>query len=86
MSNSLNYNFNTLFTYQLSKLVDEEYIPYLEDIVRMLILQCTIQFMYFMKDPSNNVLFTADFFELILYVIIGVSVYWLVFKKVILLK
>ncbi len=86
MSNSLNYNFNTLFKYPVSKYVDAEYIPYMEDVIRMLILQLTIQFMYYMKDPSNNVLFTTDFFELILYVIIGVSAYWLVFKKIILLK
>jgi hypothetical protein len=88
MSNSLNFNhnFKTLFKYQLSNHIDKEYIPYIEDVVRMLLLQSTIQFMYFIKDPANNKMFTFDFIELILYVIIGVSVYWLVFKKMVLLK
>jgi hypothetical protein len=87
MSNSLNYNnFKTLFKYQLSNHIDKEYIPYIEDVIRMLLLQSTIQFMYFIKDPMNNQMFTFDFIELILYVIIGVSVYWLVFKKMVLLK
>jgi hypothetical protein len=49
----------------------------------MLVLQIILQFMYHMRDPLQNSFFTLDFFELLLYIVLGVSVYWLLFKKVI---
>tara|TARA_Y100000389_G_scaffold193485_1_gene222299 strand:+ start:1583 stop:1807 length:225 start_codon:yes stop_codon:yes gene_type:complete len=67
----------------VTKIVDKEYVPYIEDVIRMIILQFIINFMYFSKDPTNNGFFTMEFFELVLYIIIGVSVYWLIFKKLI---
>lgn len=74
-------NFNSLMEVNVTKIIDKEYVPYIEDLIRMVILQVIINFMYFSKDPTNNAFFTIEFVELILYIIIGVSVYWLLFKK-----
>lgn len=76
-------NFNNLYEIQLSKWISVEYLDYLEDIIRMIIIQFVIQFMFYIKDPNENVLFSAYFIELVLFIIIGVSVYWLIFKKLI---
>ena len=76
-------NFKSVFLFDVSKVIDPEYIPYLEDLSRMLIIQFIIQFMYFSKNPSSHSFFTLDFIELCLYIIIAVSVYWLVFKKLV---
>jgi len=76
-------NFNSLLEVNVTKMIEKEYVPYIEDVIRMVILQLTINFMYFSKDPTNNAFFTLEFFELVLYIIIGVSVYWLIFKKLI---
>jgi hypothetical protein len=78
-----NFNLNSLYEFKISEYVGEEYLPFIEDIVRMVILQITINFMYFTKDPSQSPFFTMDFIELVLYVCMGVAVYWLIFKSLI---
>ncbi len=77
----LTSNFNSLMEVNVTKIIDKEYVAYIEDVIRMVILQCIINFMYFSKDPTNNSFFSLEFFELVLYIIIGLSVYWLIFKK-----
>ena len=67
----------------LTQFVSPEYIPFVEDLIRMVVLQFVVQMMYFFKDPLRCTLFTFEFVELLLYAIVGVSVYWLVFKKVV---
>lgn len=79
----LSSNFIALLEFNITKFVDKEYIPYVEDLIRIVILQVVIQFMYFVKDPSNNDLFSINLLELIIYISIGVSVYWLIFKKLV---
>lgn len=79
----LSSNFIALLEFNITKFVDKEYIPYVEDLIRIIILQVVIQFMYFVKDPSNNDLFSINLLELIIYISIGVSVYWLIFKKLV---
>lgn len=82
MSN-FNKNVKSLYQIKISKNIDAEYIPYFEDLARMMILQIILQFMYHIRDPEQNTFFTLEFFELLMYIILGVSVYWLLFKKVI---
>jgi hypothetical protein len=79
----LSSNFTALLDINITKFVDKEYIPYVEDLIRIIILQVVIQFMYFVKDPSNNDFFSINLLELIIYISIGVSVYWLIFKKLV---
>ena len=76
-------NFKSLYEIKISDHIDDEYIEYFEDVIRMLVLQIILQFMYHMRDPLHNSFFSLDFFELLLYIVLGVSVYWLLFKKVI---
>lgn len=76
-------NFKSLYQIKISENIDDEYIPYFEDLARMMILQIILQFMYHIRDPNQNNFLTLEFFELLMYIILGVSVYWLLFKKVI---
>jgi hypothetical protein len=55
-----------------------EYIPYCDDLVRIVTIQFVIQFMM-MRGASS---FDTDFLELVLYILAGVSMYWLILKKV----
>lgn len=72
-----------IYTVQLQ---NSEYAPLIDDIARMVIIQFTLQFLYYINDTTNNSFFTADFFLLVIYVSLGVCVYWLVFKKLVLFK
>jgi hypothetical protein len=72
-----------MFEFKLSDKFAPDYLLFFDDVVRMVILQITIQFMYYMKDPYTNSFFTLELLELVLYVVMGVSVFWLLFKKMI---
>lgn len=76
-------NFNSLVEINVTNFIDKEYVPFFEDLIRMLLLQIVIHFMYFSRDPTNNVFFSVELFELLLYISVGISVYWLLFKKII---
>lgn len=68
------------------QLPNVEYVGLVEDILRMVTIQTTIQFLYFINSNGAIAFFSADFFLLVTYVILGVCVYWLVFKKLIAFK
>lgn len=60
---------------------NKEYIPLIEDICRMVIIQLTIQFLYFINNKEGEPFFSVDFLLLLVYIILGVCIYWLIFKK-----
>jgi len=68
------------------KLQNPEYVSLVEDIVRMVIIQFTIQFLYYINNPSSFPFLSTDFVLLVLYIVLGVCVYWLVFKKLVHIK
>lgn len=68
-----------LYTITLS---NPEYITLVEDIIRMVIIQTTIQFLYYINN-AESAFFSVDFLLLVVYVVLGVCVYWLVFKKLV---
>ena len=69
----------SLYTIIVSK---PEYIDFINDLSRMIIIQVVIQFLFYLNNPSLG-FFTGDFFLLIIYICLGVCVYWLLFKKLI---
>ena len=76
-------NFFQVTTFNLSDLLSEEYVPFAEDLARMIVLQTVIHMMYFLRDPLENPLFAGSFVEIVLYIVLGVSAYWLIFKKLV---
>lgn len=69
---------SSLYTIQIP---NKEYIGLLDDIARMVIIQITIQFLYYINNKNNEGFLTMDFMLLLLYIIMGVCLYWLIFKK-----
>jgi uncharacterized membrane protein YdbT with pleckstrin-like domain len=67
------------------KLPNAEYKDLVEDIIRMVLIQFTIQFLLYINS-KETVFFSGDFVLLVIYIILGVCVYWLVFKKLVLFK
>ena len=67
----------------LSEKIGKEYLPAVEDITRMIVLQVFVQIMMYLRNPSENSLFDVEFIELLLYIVLGICVYWLLFKKLI---
>lgn len=57
------------------------YAVYLDDVVRMLCIQLTIQVLISLSNGSSLV--SVESVLIMLYVVLGVSLYWLVFKRLI---
>jgi len=75
-----------VFEINVSEKMGEEYLPLVEDMTRMFTLQVFVQVMMFLRNPYEFSLFDTDFIELLVYVMLGICVYWLVFKKLIVFK
>jgi heme/copper-type cytochrome/quinol oxidase subunit 4 len=68
----------SLYTFTLA---NKEYVGMMDDIARMIVIQFTIQFLYFINNKEGEGFFTLDFFLLLVYIVLGVCIYWLIFKK-----
>lgn len=68
----------TLYSFVIP--LPEEYDAMFQDLVRLLIIQFTIFVMYFIS--SNSVTFTS-YAVMQLFTILGVCMYWMVFKKLV---
>lgn len=66
-----------------SRFIGPEYVPMLEDIARMVCIQITIQLMFYLNGAGAQQFFTPDFVMLVMYIVLGVMLYWLVFRRVI---
>lgn len=65
---------------------NKDYIDLINDIARMVTIQITIQFLFFINNPSEINFFSIDFILLTLYMVLGICVYWLIIKKLVIFK
>ena len=70
--------------YSILKLnVPPEYRSYVEDLSRMCMIQLVASLLFSMSNPQKYPILGADFFRTLLFIVVGVSAYWLVFRKVV---
>jgi uncharacterized membrane protein SirB2 len=80
---SSNFNTNeTLWAVKVTKLFGTDTNVMFDDIIRMVLIQITIQLMFYMSSEDRP-FFTEEFVLLVLYIVLGILLYWLVFKKAI---
>ena len=75
-------NIPALFPIDITSKLGNQYVVMFEDISRMILIQLTIQLMFYMSFPDRGFL-TEEFILLVLYIVLGVCLYWLVFKHII---
>ena len=63
--------------------IDKEYIPAINDMIRMFIIQLVVNIMFYVSNPKENALLNETFLETLLYILLGVMTYWLIIKKLI---
>ena len=64
--------------------VNDEYKPLLEDIIKVFVILTVTDILNFMANNSKkNMLFGNNYWDLLLFLLVGVCAYWLVFKKII---
>lgn len=60
----------------------KDYVPMANDIMRMVCIQLAIQVMLVLADPTGQTsLLSADFVLLVVYIALGVMLYWLTVRK-----
>ena len=74
-----------LYKFNISQHLSEEYIPYVYDLVRIVVLQFVYHMMYYISDPDTVGANVGNIVESILYISLGVTVYWLLFRKLVVL-
>lgn len=62
---------------------NKEYVELIDDVARMLIIELAIQFLYYLNNPEQVSFFSVDFVLLVIYMILGILLYRLVFRKLI---
>ena len=72
----------SLYTLQVSQLFGPETGLMLHDIVRMLIIQVTMQLMFAVSSPAYAFA-TNEFASMLIYIVLGVSLYWLVARRLV---
>uniref|UniRef100_A0A6C0BH00 Uncharacterized protein n=1 Tax=viral metagenome TaxID=1070528 RepID=A0A6C0BH00_9ZZZZ len=73
----------SLYVFQFS---NKEYVDLVDDIARMVIIQIAIQFLYYLNSSDNIQFFSSDFILLVIYMVLGIMLYRLVFRKMITFK
>ncbi len=76
-------NVEHLYEINLSKHFGEENVVVFDDLLRMICIQFTIQLMFFIYNPVKHSLLDEKFFEILFYMLLGISVYWLIVRKLI---
>jgi hypothetical protein len=76
----------SLYVIDVTSKIGSDYIEMFNDVARFIIIQVAIQIMLYTMNPDRFHFFTADFFMLLLFIVIGVLLYWLVFKKIVSFK
>jgi heme/copper-type cytochrome/quinol oxidase subunit 4 len=82
MSSSNFHIDETLWSVRITEYFGKDTNIMFDDIIRMVLIQITIQLMFYMS-CEDRAFFTEEFFLLLLYIILGILLYWLVFKKAI---
>lgn len=73
----------SVYAIHLSKNLSPDMVRMVEDLVRMFVIQVTIQFLLYLTDSCQYKFFTPEFIVLLIYILIAVMLYWLIFKKVV---
>tara|TARA_B100001123_G_C14943381_1_gene880681 strand:- start:186 stop:461 length:276 start_codon:yes stop_codon:yes gene_type:complete len=74
---------DALVDLNVSENVGNEYVPLVDDTLRMLTLQIIIQFMLSLRDSKEYSMLSEGFFELLFYIVLGLMFYWLVIRKLV---
>jgi hypothetical protein len=73
-----------LHTVDVTRAWGAGYAPFLEDVVRMACVQTTIQAMLYLGSGQAGACFwSLDFVLLLAYVVLGVGIYWLVWRRLV---
>lgn len=67
---------------QLDLNIDKEYIPVINDVLRMVVIQVVAQMLFVMASKDNEKFFSEIFLQTLFFIVMGVLAYWLIVRKI----
>ena len=71
---------------QLDLNIDKEYIPVINDVIRMMIIQIVAQVLFVMSSKTKESFFNEVFIQTLSFIVIVVLIYWLIIRKLIVIQ
>ncbi len=75
---------NAIFNIDVGEVFGPDFVPMANDVLRMVCIQVAIQVMLVLAGASGVRFFSADFLLLVFYIALGVMLYWLAVRKLLL--
>jgi hypothetical protein len=69
--------------WQINLNINKEYLPMINDLYRMAIIQVVAQLLFFCTNPSKNYFFDEMFMQTFIFIMVGIAVYWLILQKIV---
>ena len=66
--------------------VNKEYLPAINDMIRMGVIQIVAQFLFYATNSTQNPFFSLIFLQTLSYILIGILVYWLVIRRIVIFE
>lgn len=64
----------------------KQYYPLFYDLMRMFMVQIVVNLLFFISNPKSYKFLNAMFMKTLLFIIVGISSYWLVIRKIVSFK
>lgn len=72
-----------LSLFELNVNLPSEYLPFLNDLLRIIVIQLVAQIMFTLYNSTEYPFLSEIFILTILFLVVGVCVYWLIIKKIV---
>lgn len=72
-----------VFEWDVGSRIGEDYVPMVEDMLRVSVIQIVMQLLLSLVDPDNNPFFSGTFWLVLLYLMLGIVTYHALFRRVV---
>lgn len=66
--------------------IDSQYKDFADDLFRIVGIQIMANLFFYLSDPSKHEFFSSDFIRSLMFVILGITAYWLIVNKLVKFK
>jgi hypothetical protein len=70
-----------LYRVDIAQLFGPDFAPFANDVTRMVCIQCAIQMLNSIVNRTSFL--SAEFFTLLFYIVLGVALYWLALRRLV---
>lgn len=64
------------------KNIDNEYKPLVNDLIKMTTLLIVVNILMYLSDPNNKLL-GGQYIKIMIFILLGITTYWLIIEKLI---